>query len=330
MTRGKPTTKETVAEIRRMRANGTSVKDISKELDVPLRTVYGILSNRLSKKGSGRRRGRPSCSPRVVRRVFAETRKHPHLGAFRISDSLGFRPCPSTVWAILRRASWHRFRAKRQQRLLQRHLVARRKFGAWFFRNQTDIPSVIWADEKKFWMDGPDTYGSRWSQSKPTHLGLVDSFGRRGVLIHMAFSGDGLVIATRIHGIIDGKRYAHIIEHCVLPVIRGVYGPNFVFQQDNAPVHTSKQAKKMFERNKVQLMKWPPLSPDLNPVENLFGILSQMVYKGGRQYYSEQKLWQAIKQAGSKVPPETLANLMQSVPDWVTQMIHAGGGRFQK
>jgi len=77
-------------------------------------------------------------------------------------------------------------------------------------------------------------------------------------------------------------------------------------------------------------MEWPPLSPDLNSIENLFGILSRMIYEGGRQYHSEEKLWKAIQQAGSEVPPETLKALVWSVPGWVTQMLEAGGGRFQK
>jgi len=208
--------------------------------------------------------------------------------------------------------------------------VARRTFGTWFLSNHKDLLRVIWTDEKKFNLDGPDIYGSRWSQSRPTQSGLVDSFGKRGVMVHMAFSCDGLVIATRTHGNLDGKRYAHTIEHHVLPVVRRIYGPNFVFQQDNAPIHVSKQAKKMFDRNQVNLMEWPPLSPDLNPIENLFGILSRMIYKGGRQYHSEGKLWHAIKQAGRKVPPETLKALVWSVPNWVSQMLEAGGDRFQK
>ena len=265
-----------------------------------------------------------------MRRVIAKARKYPHLGVFQISKNLGFRPCPSTVWSILRNASWRRFRTKRQQRLTHRHLVARRKFGSWFLSNHKELHRIIWTDEKKFNLDGPDIYGGVWSQSGPTQAALVDSFGKRGVMVHMAFSRDGLVIATRIHGILDGERYAQIIQHHVLPVVQLEYGPNFVFQQDNAPIHVSKQAKKMFQRNQVNLMEWPPLSPDLNPIENLFGILSRMIYEGGHQYHSEEKLWKAIKQAGSKVPSETLQTLVWSVPGWVTQMLEAGGERFQK
>jgi len=213
---------------------------------------------------------------------------------------------------------------------MERHLVTRRDFGVWFLTNMTDLPRIIWTDEKKFILDGPDTYGTQWSQSRSTHSELVDSFGARGVMVHLAFSCDGLAILTRIHGILDGKRYAHLIERHVLPVVQQVYGPNFMLQQDNAPIHVSRHAKEMFDRNKVDLMRWPPLSPDLSPVENLFGILSRMVYEGGRQYHSEESLWQALQQAGTKIPIETYKTLAQSVPKWVSQMVRAGGERFQK
>ena len=42
------------------------------------------------------------------------------------------------------------------------------------------------------------------------------------------------------------------------------------------------------------LMVWPPSSPDLNPIENLWSIIKQKIYEGGRQFTSKQQLWEAI------------------------------------
>ena len=42
-----------------------------------------------------------------------------------------------------------------------------------------------------------------------------------------------------------------------------------IFMQDNASVYTAKIVKEWLEEMAIEVMKWPPYSPDLNPIENL-------------------------------------------------------------
>ena len=50
------------------------------------------------------------------------------------------------------------------------------------------------------------------------------------------------------------------------------------------------------------MMIWPPNSPDLNPIENLWSIIKQRVDADGKQYSSKDALWEAIKQAADSIP----------------------------
>jgi transposase len=40
--------------------------------------------------------------------------------------------------------------------------------------------------------------------------------------------------------------------------------------QDNAPCHTSRAFKAFLQRNSIKFLEWPPYSPDLNTIENIW------------------------------------------------------------
>ena len=51
--------------------------------------------------------------------------------------------------------------------------------------------------------------------------------------------------------------------------------PSFVWMQDNASIHQSKETLGFFELHEIPRLRWPARSPDLKPIENLWGIITR-------------------------------------------------------
>ena len=67
-------------------------------------------------------------------------------------------------------------------------------------------------------------------------------------------------------------------------------------------------------------------SPDLNPIENIWGILLRRIYAENKQYQSKEELKQAIQQAWEDLDQETIDNLILSMPNRLFQVINRNGG----
>ena len=69
-------------------------------------------------------------------------------------------------------------------------------------------------------------------------------------------------------------------KHC-LPKLP----PNSVVIMDNASYHKSMELKELFKLNNIELMYLPPYSPELNPIEKLWGLAKKEL----RNYYDYNK-----------------------------------------
>ncbi|CCE35402.1 uncharacterized protein CPUR_06831 [Claviceps purpurea 20.1] len=57
-----------------------------------------------------------------------------------------------------------------------------------------------------------------------------------------------------------------------------------IFMHDNAPIHTAKMVKECLEELEVTPLEWPPYSPNLDPIENLWSCLKQQIFKRDRTW----------------------------------------------
>jgi hypothetical protein len=102
------------------------------------------------------------------------------------------------------------------------------------------------------------------------------------------------------------------------------------FQQDNDPAHmlASSHLKtwNIKHGSSVQLLeKWPPNSPDLNPIENIWGWMEAKVNMLGCNSWIEFKA--AVHRICREVPRTMVDNLYRSMPQRMKLVLKKGGGK---
>ena len=95
-------------------------------------------------------------------------------------------------------------------------------------------------------------------------------------------------------------------------------------QQDNAPAHNSILSKTWFSENGLEILEnWPPNSPDINIIENVWSLLKKRVFQ--RHPKNIEELWAFCQEEFEGIPLEYIQNLYNSIPDRLNKIVQCNG-----
>jgi len=114
--------------------------------------------------------------------------------------------------------------------------------------------------------------------------------------------------------------------------IRRLSGNHFIFQQDGAPAHRSKQTVGFLTANVPEFLEpenWPPNSPDLNPVDySIWGALQQLVYR--QKIRNLDHLKEVLASCWEQIGQELIDKAIDQWLDRISLVIRAKGGHIEQ
>jgi len=282
-----------------------SFREISKRLSVSLGSVSRIIkkyNNNESlnrKRGSGRKNSLNRSSKNFI---ISQRRNIENFNATKVARILkeekNIEVCAQTVRNFLHSEGFHAYSPSKKPLLLQKHINLRYEIcKKWSFLPDDYWNDVLFSDESKFTLFNSDGRSFVWREkglrNSKEYVKSTLKFGGGSVMVWGCFSSKGFGKLVRIDGIMDKYSYVNILKNNLFTSVSSLGHTNFLFQQDNDPKHTSKYTKEFFLEKNINCIPWPSQSPDLNPIENVWGYIKAQL--SGKTFKDKNDLFDKIK-----------------------------------
>ena len=223
---------------------------------------------------------------------------------------------------------------KKKKPLLKTHhrmqrLEFAKKYQHW---THEDWKRVVFSDETKVNRFGSD--GRKWcwktrnSALQSNHVHPTIKFGGGSIMIWGWMMATGPGFLTKINTTMDSELYCKILQEDLMASIDwyGLNPQEIIFQHDNDPKHRAKKTQEWLKNNKIEVLDWPPQSPDLNPIEHLWSHFKHKLSDRDSSPKGMYDLWSLMEEEWNLIDADFCAKLVESMPKRIAEVIKAKGG----
>ena len=309
-----------------------SSRYIAKHLHVDRKSVSKWLKHHklFGDVSSGSRSGRPRCTDEAEDTLIASCAyEQPFTSPRQIRRRLDFGASISTIDRRLQEAGLFGRVARHKRNYkpaeMRKRLSFANGYGNW---KRRQWHQVIFADEKCFY--GKGFCGRVWVR-RPQGEALNPEYCVHKtahpvkVNVWACFSAAGQGYMHIFNENLDGKLFARILKDNLEASCKELLpeGEQRYFLMDNAKTHNNDKAKEAIHLASCIGMDFPPYSPDLNPIENLWSILAREVEKV--QCETVEELQDVIAAAWEDLDKDVLRKLARSMRKRCKAVIRAEG-----
>lgn len=297
--------------IKNLRNEGKTMDEIANLLNCSKKKVFNAIHAVVKEETRGRKR---KTSSRFDKLLIRKCKIEPFLSSKDLQKDLNAPVTSRTIRYRLAEAKLLARSPRKVPYLSQKNIKQRLNFANRHL-SRKNWKNVLWSDETKINLFGSDgkMYVRRPKNTEfdPKYTKKTIKHGGGSIMIWGCFSTTGVGPIYWIQEKMCAVDYVQILNLVMLPYAEDDMPLKWEFMHDNDPKHSSKLVKEWFQTNKVTVMEWPSQSPDLNPIEHLWGVLKKKI--GDQKGKNKKKLWEKIQQAWYSIPPETCAKLVESM-----------------
>ena len=287
---------------------GKSVREVSSALGISLGTVSKLRQG--DKENIPKpKEGRPSKVSAKTKAVLARKFDSGQLLNIREGQRLvqaveGVQVHKETIRNYLNSEGLKAYVQQKKPMLTKKHKEARFRFAKehihwtvddwkWVMFSDETIISRVGSFGRKFYYKRAQHKLIQEHQIKKTKQG-----GGGKIMIWGCMTYFGVGDACWHPGRINAEAYITTLNDYVLQS-RDWYDIDpdmFIFQHDNASVHTARSVKDFIEDVGITVMEWPANSPDLNPIEHVWGYIKRELDAYSESPKTMDELWERIQE----------------------------------
>jgi len=308
---------------------GHSQRKIATELKISRGGVRSIIKKHKSSKTIYNRSkpGRPrKLSERMRRLITLESKRNPRKTANQIRNSLNLTDNVKvdTVKRVLRNSDLFG-RVSCPKPALSKINKKRRLDWCKGKRewNDVDWSKIIFSDETKIDLHPNTRQFVRRPKNKRFEKRYTTETRKfsQSLMVWGAIRADGRRAIFKCGNSVDSREYQRILSEA----IPQIYSSRYVLMHDGATCHTSASTRSYLRENSIRMLEnWPPQSPDINIIENLWDLLKTNVRNRLPQTIDD--LWQYTQEEFFNIPNDYISNLYHSLPRRVLSIVHKKGG----
>jgi transposase len=173
--------------------------------------------------------------------------------------------------------------------------------GLWrWLASHFDARRLVFVDESGFHTSMTRLY-ARAPKGKRAYGKVPRNRGKNTTLIAAITLEEGMGAPMTVEGATDSEAFEAYVEHFLAPTLR----EGQVVVLDGLGAHRPKKIRELVEARGADLVFLPSYSPELNPIEEAFSKVKQLVRKEGARL--SEALVEAIGRALAAVTPEDAA-----------------------